>query len=215
MKIKHCTFFSDSHKIFLKYFLNTFPFDPSVDLVIRYIPQDCKSAVYESEGFDKSMRRKIELINELLDKLDDDDILIFTDPDVIFFKPYKDLFLKEMGSADIIFQSDCGTVCMGVFCCKVSNKTKFFFKDLLDNINHFNHDQDAANYLLKNKNYDNLKLKLFSHKVYNYGFTGRRYEGEDTATFPDDIVLLHANFVIGVEKKVKLIKLALKFFKLA
>jgi hypothetical protein len=213
MKIKHCTFFSDSHKIFLKYFLNTFPFDPSIDLIIRYVPQDCKSAVYEADGFDKSMKRKVELINEALNELNNEDILIFTDPDVIFIKPYKDLFLQEMGSADIIFQSDCGTVCMGVFSCKVSEKTKLFFKDLLDNLNRFKHDQDTANYLLKTKNYD-LKLKLFSHKVYNYGFTGRRYEGEDTATFPNDIVLLHANFVIGVEKKTKLLKLALEQFKL-
>lgn len=213
MRIKHVTFFSDSHRIFLKYFLNTFPFDTDVDLSIRYIPQECKTADYESYGFDKSMKRKVELINDTLNELQNGDILFFTDPDVIFIKPYKDLFLQEMGNCDIIFQSDCGTVCMGIFSCRVSDKTKFFFKDLYDNLDKFKHDQEAANYLLKVKDYK-LNLKLFSRKVYNHGFIGRRYEGEDSVVFPDDIVLLHANFTIGVEKKTKLIKLALEQFKL-
>jgi hypothetical protein len=212
MKIKHYTFFSESHRIFLKYFLNTFPFDPSVDLIIRNIPQECPSAEYEKEGFDKSMKRKVEFINNIFDELKNDDIFIFTDPDVIFIKPYKELFLKEMGNSDIIFQSDTGTACMGVFCCKVSEKTKLFFKDLYDNLDSFKHDQEAANALLRYKNY-NLIIKLFSYKIFNYGFNGIRYEGEDVINVPNDIVLLHANFTVGVEKKVKLLKLTIDKFK--
>jgi hypothetical protein len=212
MKIKHYTFFSDSHKIFLKYFLNSFPFDSSVDLIIRYIPQECKSAEYESEGFDKSMKKKVKFINDAFGELKNDDILIFTDPDVFFVKPYKNLFLKEMGDSDIIFQSDVGTACMGIFCCKVSDKTKFFFKDLYENLDNFKHDQEAANALLTTKNY-NLNIKLFSHKIFNYGFNGVRYEGEDTIKIPNDIVLLHANFAVGIEKKIKLIKLTMNQFK--
>jgi hypothetical protein len=214
MKIKHCTFFSDSHKIFLKYFLNTFPFDEAINLSIKYIPQECPSAKYEAEGFDKSMKRKVAFINDSLEELKNDDIFVFTDPDVIFIKPYKNLFLEEMAEADIIFQSDLGSACMGVFACKVSEKIKFFFKDLYNNLDKFNHDQDAANFLLNVKNY-NLKIKLFSYKVFNYGFLkGCRYEGEDTINFPNDIVLVHANYTVGVENKTKLIKLALDHFNL-
>lgn len=213
MKIKHYTFFSNSHKIFLKYFLNTFPFDPDVDLVIRHIPQECETAEYESAGFDKSMKRKVEFINDAFAELQDGDILFFTDPDVIFIKPYKDLFINEMGDADIIFQSDRGTACMGIFSCRVSEKTRFFFKSLYDNLDKFKHDQDAANYLLKTVDYK-LNVKLFSYKVFNYGFVSYRYEGEDIVNFPDDITLLHANYTVGVQKKTKLIKLALEHFKL-
>jgi hypothetical protein len=213
MKIKHCTFFSDSHKIFLKYFLNTFPFDETIDLSIRYIPQECASAKYEAEGFNKSMKRKVAFINDTLDELKDDDIFIFTDPDVVFVKPYKNLFLEEMADSDIIFQSDRYTACMGVFMCKVSERIKFFFRDLYNNLDNFIHDQEAANYLLKVKNY-NLKIKLFSHKVFNYGFLDYRYEGENVINFPDDIVLMHANYTVGVENKTKLIKLTLEHFNL-
>ena len=219
MKIKHYTFFSDSHRICLKYFLNTFPFEDNIDLTIRHIPQECESAEYESDGFDKSMIRKVEFINQSFCELDDNDILIFTDVDVIFLKPYKDLFLKELGDSDIIFQSDTGTVCMGVFCCRVSNKTRFFFKELLDLLNKdastlkkFKHDQQAANLMLTSKNY-NLDVKLFSHKVFNCGFLGKLYKGEDEVKFPNDMVLLHANFTIGLDNKIKLIKMALDQLK--
>lgn len=211
MKIKHYTFFTESHRIFLKYFLNTFPFDPSVELAICYVPQECETGEYESDGFDKTMKRKVEIINEALDELKDGDVLFFTDADVIFLKPYKDVFLKEMGEYDIAFQNDTGTACMGVFACRVSNKTRFFFKDLYNNLEGFKHDQVAANHLLITKKYD-LKYKFFSHIIFNYGFYGKRYEGEEDVLIPKDIVLLHANFAVGVDTKIKLIKKTLNYF---
>jgi hypothetical protein len=160
------------------------------------------------------MKRKVEFINDAFTELKDGDILFFTDPDVIFIKPYKELFIKEMGDADIIFQSDCGIVCMGTFSCRVSEKTRLFFKSLYDNLDKFKHDQEAANFLLKTIDYK-LKVKLFSYKVFNYGFvSGNLYKGEDVVNFPNDIILLHANYTIGVQKKIKLIKLALEHFKL-
>lgn len=214
MKIKHYTFFTDTHKIFLKYFLNTFPFESDIDLVVRYMPQECTDGEFvkiENNGWMKTMEKKVQYIIDAFDELNEGDIFIHTDADIVFFKPYKDLILKELGDADIIFQSDVGTACMGFFACRVSKKAKKLFVTLRDTLKNYYHDQDGLNALLHRSEHG-LKVKLFTYKIFNYGFYGKRYENEDTATFPPDIVALHANFTVGIDRKLKLIKLALDFF---
>jgi hypothetical protein len=206
MKIKHYTFFSDSHKIFLKYFLNTYPFDIDIDLQIRYMPQEC-SGDFVSEGWQKTMTKKVQYIVDALQELNTNDIMIHTDSDIIFFKPFKEILLQEMGDADIIFQSDVGTACMGFFACKVNTKTKQFFNDLLKNLDKHYHDQEAVNHMIRSQKY-NVNIKLFSHKFFNHGFFGKHYEGEDDIKFPNDIIIFHGNFVYGMDKKLKMIKIA-------
>jgi hypothetical protein len=214
MKIKHYTFFTDTHKVFLKYFLNTFPFDQDIDLVIRYMPQECSDGEFvkiENNGWLKTMEKKVQYIIDAFDELNEGDIFIHTDADVIFLAPYKDLILEEMGDSDIIFQSDVGTACMGFFACRVSEKAKNIFVTLKNTLDKYYHDQDGINALLRTTQHG-LTVKLFSHKIFNHGFFGRRYENEDSVNFPSDIVALHANFTVGIQKKLKLIKLALDFF---
>lgn len=209
MKIKHYTFFTDTHKIFLKHFLNSFPFDKDIDLVIRKMPQECESGVFVSDGWNKTMKRKVQYIVDSLSELEDGDIMIHTDADVVFMKPYKSELLEELGDRDIVFQSDIGTACMGVFAARVSNKTKDFFQTVNNELENHYHDQEAVNFLLKNTKH-NLNVGLFSHRFFNHGFFGKHYEGEDSVLFPTNMILLHANFTVGIERKLKLIKLALK-----
>lgn len=206
MKIKHYTFFSDSHKIFLKYFLNTYPFDTDIDLQIRYLPQECPGE-FVSEGWQKTMTRKVQYIVDALNELENGDIMIHTDSDIVFFKPFKELLLKEMGDSDVIFQSDVGNACMGFFACKVTPKTKDFFNILLKDLEQHYHDQEAVNHMIRSQKYD-LKFKLFSYKFFNHGFFGIHYKGEDDINIPADIVVYHGNFVYDFDKKVKMIKIA-------
>lgn len=208
MKIKHYTFFTETHRIFLKYFLNTFPFDSDIDLNIQFMPQECETGEFESVGWLKTMTRKVKYILMSLEELNDGDIFIHSDCDIIFFKPYKETVLKELENNDIVFQSDVGTVCMGFFVCRVNSKTKKLFKTLLEVLPNHKHDQHAINFLLQNNN--NLKVSLLSQKFFNYGFNGRNYNGEDFVQIPSNIILLHANFAVGVQNKLKLIQLALK-----
>jgi hypothetical protein len=206
MKIKHYTFFSDSHKIFLKYFLNTFPFDEDIDLQIRYMPQECASGEFVSDGWQKTMTKKVKYIVDALHEMKDGDVFIHSDSDIVFLKSYKKILLEEMGNADLIFQSDVGTACMGFFACRVHKKTKDFFKKVYDDLDQYYHDQEAVNALMKNYKHD-LNIKLFSYRFFNHGFFGKHYEGENDILLPDDIIVFHANFVYGVEKKIKLIKI--------
>jgi hypothetical protein len=213
MKIKHYTFFSETHRIFLKYFLNTFPFDERVDLNIRFMPQECQTGEFVSDGWKQTMTRKVEYIIDAFNELNEGDIFIHTDADIIFIKPYVDEMLKEMQDADIIFQEDIGIVCMGLFMCKVTRETRKFFTEVLNCLPNHQHDQDAANALIRKKSF-NLKIKLFSHKFFNHGFLRKHYTGEDTILLPPDMIMFHANFAVGVETKLKLIKLVLKHYNL-
>jgi hypothetical protein len=213
MKIKHYTFFTDSHRIFLKYFLNTFHFDKDIDLCIRYMPQECSSGDYVSEGWNDTMKRKVEYIIEAFNELEDGSVFIHSDADLIFIKPYKETLIQEMGDCDIIFQNDWNTPCMGFFACKVSEKTKNLFIKVRDEMHNHEQDQACVNFLLKNTNHG-LKYKLFSHKFYNYGFTGKIYDNENDFLIPNDMILLHANFAVGVEKKKKIISIVLKKFNI-
>lgn len=208
MKIKHYTFFTESHRIFLKYFLNTFPFDSDIDLSIRFMPQECQTGEFEDTGWMKTMTRKVEYILTSFNELKDGDIFIHSDCDIVFFKSYKETILQELGDSDIIFQSDVGTACMGFFACQVNDKTRKLFSTLLDILPEHKHDQHAVNFLLKNDN--ELKVSLLSSNFFNYGFNGKHYSGEDIVQIPSNIILLHANFTVGVQNKIKLIQLALK-----
>ena len=209
--IKHYTFFTDSHKIFLKYFLNSFPFNPEIDLQIRYMPQECKTGEFVTDGWKKTMERKVDYIVDAFHELKENDIFIHSDADVVFIKPYKEQLLKELGDKDLIFQTDVGTACMGFFACKIKKNTKMFFENLKKDLKNHYHDQEAVNYLLRNTDHD-VNYGFLSHRFFNHGFLGKHYEGEDNVLFPPDMILLHANFAIGIEKKVKLIQTALKKF---
>jgi hypothetical protein len=209
MKIKHYTFFTETHRIFLKYFLNTFPFDPQIDLVIRFMPQECQTGEFENHGWMKTMTRKVEYILDAFAELKDGDIFIHSDADIVFLQPYKNILLEELGDHDIAFQSDVGTACMGFFVCRVSKKTKKLFNTLLKELGNHKHDQHAVNYLLTNSEHK-LKTKLLTRKFFNYGFNGKHYKGESSVILPLDIILLHANFTVGIDNKVKLLQTAIK-----
>jgi hypothetical protein len=173
------------------------------------MPQECESGVFVTDGWNKTMKRKVQYIVDALQELQEGDVMIHTDSDVVFLSPYKDTILNEMGDADLIFQSDVGTVCMGFFACRVNSKTRQIFSNLLKDFDNHYHDQEGMNYLINNTKHG-LKIKLFSHRIFNHGFFGNHYKGEDTVEFPADMVALHANFAIGIDHKIKLIKLALK-----
>ena len=158
------------------------------------------------------MKKKVDYIIEVFNEMKDGSIFVHSDADVVFIKPYKEILLQEMGDCDIIFQNDWNTSCMGFFACRVSEKTKNLFIKVKNEMHNHEHDQVCVNFLLNTTDHG-LKHKLFSHKFYNYGFTGKIYNNEDSFFIPDDIVLLHANFAVGVEKKKKIISIVMNQFK--
>jgi len=51
-----------------------------------------------------------------------------------------------------------------------------------------------------------IKYKRLSHKFFSYGQLDRGVWNSEDFNFPDNIILLHANWTIGVDNKIKLIE---------
>jgi hypothetical protein len=208
--MKIYTFFTDTHKIFLDTFIESFPFEENFDLEIKYFPQECNKGVFESDGWDRTMKKKIEYILYSLEQTNDGDIFIHSDIDIQFFSNIKEDLLSYLSikEVDILFQRDDfrknSEICMGFFVCKSNERTKSFFKYVYDNLNNYKNDQIAVNNLIHSFP---IKYDLLPEKYYTVGLRNGLWNGQENIIVPEDILLHHANFTIGIQNKLNLLKL--------
>lgn len=206
MKIKACTFFSDSHLRLYKTFMNSYPMHTDVDLVIRYGSQTGDGKYKEHDpDFKTQVRKKLELVLETLECLGDEELLFFFDIDIIFYRSfYEDIVnLFTSQNKDMLIQTDGPVLCSGQFITRRSDATLVFFQDMLEKMDNYSHDQDALNKLLPNSQ---VTYGVLPDRYYSYGaWNGhRRWNGETDFYVPDDIVTHHLNWTVGVDNKVKL-----------
>jgi hypothetical protein len=206
--MKVFTFYSDTHENMLKeWFLKTLPDD--VEVVIKRIPQDCPTGEFDSgEGWDKAMLNKHEYIIECCEN--ETEIFIHADCDIQFFKPFKDEILQIMEDQDldILAQQDIpGPICCGFMAIRPGVKSATFFKECLKNMRPQGslNDQNAVNHVLNN-GYD-IKLGLLDERYYSvWRDLNTVWDGTQKLSPPKDIVMHHANFVVGVNLKVDCMK---------
>lgn len=205
--MKVYTFFTETHKVLLPIFLNSFPFEDGFDLEIKYFPQECQSGNFESNGWDKTMRKKIEYILYSLDKTNENDFFVHSDIDIQFFGNIKNDLLKLINESnkDILFQDDNNIMCMGFFICKKNNRTLNFFNKILSDLHNHKNDQIAVNYHL---NYMDISYDKLPNRYYTIGLNHKLWNGESiNFEIPSDILMHHANYTIGVENKIKLLNI--------
>ena len=206
MKIKACTFFSDSHLRLYKTFMNSYPSHPDVDLIIRYIPQDGDGEYKEHDSqFTGQMKKKIILILYYLKSLQDDELLFFLDIDVIFYRSfYEDLVeLFTSSGKDMLIQTDGPVLCAGQFVVKKTDNVLNLFTRVLEDMDNYKHDQHALNMLLPDSgvSYETLPDRYYSYGAWN---EHKRWNGETDFYVPSDIVTHHLNWTVGVDNKMKL-----------
>lgn len=215
--MKVITFYSDSHKkIYENYFLNSYKEQLSRHkLITKKIDQISPSGEYESEGFDYVMLEKIKFIIESINILEDD-LLVYSDCDVQFFGDIE----FEMGDNDILFQNDYfeGNHCAGFFIAKQNEKVLDFFKEVekkfTNNIDGKIHDQVIINRILS-QGYDRINYSMLPpNKYWTVAFStgGKPWNGQEI-TVPDDILVHHANFTVGIENKEFLLEKVKEFVK--
>ena len=208
MKIKLCTFFSDSHRQFYKLFMNSFPYEDGVDLVVRYLPQDC-SGTYNADSWNVTMRKKVGFIVDYLSTLQDDELLIHSDIDIVFYKPFKDdiLNLMKTSARDILFQNDGCALCMGFFVCNNNPKVLELMKYIHSNLEKYENDQVALNMLIPSwgVGYSVLPPRYYSFGPLNQ-LNNWTPDRQEKTVVPSDIIMHHANWTVGVENKLALIK---------
>jgi len=181
-------------------------------LICEVIPQVCSSGEFASDGFDRAMYRKVQIIIDNID-INDKNILVFSDCDIQFFSNLE----FDINNFDILFQKDFyeNARCAGFFIAKQNKKVLDFFisvKSYLEkNMNGKIDDQYVINHLISNNEADINHSYLPSNKYWTVGneTLGKVWNGEDIK-IPTDIIMHHANFTIGIDNKLKLLEIVKK-----
>jgi hypothetical protein len=206
---KLITFYSESHKDIYDIFYKSYCVYLKNDYILHplLIEQISPTGEYESKGFDLTMLKKIEWIIKNIDP-NDDEPLVFADCDIQFFENIN----EELGEYDILFQEDIGSYCAGFFICKQNLLVLEFFKYVYEtleiNLDGIIHDQTIINHLLFNNIFPNIKVGLLDRNKYwtiANSNGGRVWNGEEINNIPDNIIMHHANFTVGIQNKLQLL----------
>ena len=195
--------FTPSHRhMYENYFLTSIP--DEFKLHIKEIPQECPTGSFYQEGWDKTCFRKVEFFEEIC-KENFGDMFIFSDVDIQFFGNFKDQMIEELGDCDIACQDDITTFSSGFFICKCNDTTLKMFQNMKEFYNR--EDQTSLN--------DQIhiaKHKFLSKRFFTFGhIVPRPWNGEDF-DIPDDILVHHANWVAGIDNKIKILDLVREKF---
>lgn len=198
--MKLYTIYTPSHKILYEnYFLKTIPNEFEI-VAVEDNRQYCPSGSYYSKGWDKICFRKTELFVRACEE-NIGGCFFYCDVDVQFFKPFKNDLIDELEDFDIACQDDGNNKknghCSGVFICRANEKTLDMFRYM--KLKFKKDDQSTLN-----KYIHVVKHKKLSHRFFNFGHVGQGvWKGQDFVV-PDNILIHHANWVVGVDNKMKI-----------
>lgn len=195
--MKIYTTYTPSHKVlYEKYFLKTLP--KNFDLqVFEDKEQLCESAEYHNPGWTLTTKKKIDIfLKACVETMND--VFFYCDVDVQFFDDnIIDILIQELGDYDIACQDDVCSYCSGVFVCKSNFKTLNMFQQMKKN---FARDDQRT----LNKHLYLCSHKLLPKSFFTTGFLFKKWAGQDF-TIPNNIVMHHANWVVGVQNKIQML----------
>lgn len=219
-KIKLLTFYSPSHEeLYNKFFLESFfiHLSQNFQLIPKRIEQFSKTGNYGEDGFEESMIFKIEHILENIE-VGSMDLMVFSDADVKFMGNIRPHIEGDIGHLDIAFQDDVTCLCAGFFICRQNQKVLDFFRMVYELMNsnmkdgkmkNGLSDQIIINHLYRNLQSDIKIGKLDGSKYFTVAQSNgpNQWNGEDFS-IPDNILVHHANWTVGIENKKKLLLLS-------
>ncbi|MGI9460209.1 MAG: putative nucleotide-diphospho-sugar transferase [Pirellulales bacterium] len=195
-RMKAYTLFTPSHKeLYEDYFLKTLPNEFELHAT-ELFEQECPTGRFYEEGWDKICRRKVELFVSACEE-NMGGSFFYCDVDVQFFGNVVDQLVREVSDFDIACQDDVTAYCSGVFICKANQATLAMFKEMKRNYNK----EDQATL---NEHLQMCRHKKLSEVFFTVGHIAPRPWQGETFRVPKNMLLHHANFVIGVENKKKI-----------
>ena len=198
------TFYSETHKVFFPWFDTLKDVDPTAIVKYCEVPQVCPSGAFAQEGWNEAMAEKLKHV--LSAYSDEGDSFIYSDLDVQFFSPVTTLAARALQNHDIVFQNDYyGDKCAGFFYCKKNEKTKRMFEHALEIISRFRDDQPAIQHVLRTTCTD-VSTALLPPQFFTFGMFYDHWKGQEVFPLPPGIVVHHANWVEGIDNKLKLLQ---------
>lgn len=186
--------------------------DPYIKVILhKEAEQSCQSAHFMHSGWTKTTIKKIKLILKAIEE-NWGNIFIFSDVDIQFFTPFKNIILELMENYDLLIQKDNpkGTLCSGFFACRANHKTRQLFSDVLQYMLQHEEisDQRALNrHISRNetKNKYDISWNYLPTDLFFGGgtFTGKIWNQKSALPIPENPIMHHANWVAGIEGKIK------------
>ena len=169
MKMKLYTYYTPSHAIFKdRWFLPSLKDD--YELALKEFAQvgNAKQQFGTFE-FNKTMGLKVNLIIDAI-KENWNNLFLYSDIDVQFFHPTKDLILKAIKDRDMVIQLEScrGTLCPGFFAARGNKKNLKLWQDIRDELlrHKDKNDQDILNELLLDRA---SGFSIGKWKIFNIG----------------------------------------------
>ena len=150
--MKLITFYTNTHKqMFDEYFLPSIKKEDEFEIISKEGLQYSSDGNYFSNGFNETTRDKIKFLYDNIISLPDDEIILFSDVDVIFLKPLKS-FLSNFINYDMVFQNGYGGLNTGFFLLKNKQEVRNLLKKVIDDCHLYENDQIALNDIIKHFN---------------------------------------------------------------
>jgi hypothetical protein len=177
------------------------------ELVHHDLSQVCKSANFMEDGWLDLMHQRLDILIKTISE-NMGDIIVYSDVDIQFFRPFKNMIYPMMENKDIMVQRNrpTGSVCAGFYFCKCNEKTLKLHQKIKEYmVSHpGSNDQDGMDYLLRINNADHIQWSLLPDEFYNPGMhTGKRWSPGNQLKIPQNIILHHACWTVGIDNKIK------------
>ncbi len=175
------------------------------------VPQVSDTGAWSSPGFNETTERKFDVLARACAESGGDPFL-FSDVDVQFLRPFLDHLHPLLDGVDMAFQEDRGEICSGFFIARGTERVATFLAAVRRRLQEEQHrwnDQIYFNELAGAIRY-RLLPRAHYYTVGNY-YTNRHgnhlwFQGDDFEV-PREVRVHHANFVIGVPRKIQILEL--------
>lgn len=171
------------------------------DIEVLTAPQDGEGGYFD-DGFGMNIIIKLKLVLNAM-KQNRGKLFLYSDVDVQFFKPFYQDIKDRLEEYDIVGQNNSEQLSGGFFACRVTEKIEDLFTKMNKDIYRFSHvnwDQGALHYFRRL-----VKWQLLPPEYFSYQKEGKIWEGEKIS-IPNNIVMHHANWVVGVDSKINMMK---------
>lgn len=194
------TVYSPTHaQLYHDWFLPTFVATHNIeDLVAVELEQKCKSGEFRSSGWSSAMAGKISSILTELRK-HPGEWLCYADCDIQFFGNIDAALSKyDMTRVDAAFQLDCQVLCAGFMVLRSCANVISWLEHVLEELKNPNSicDQIIINRTVSEHGIRVLRLGAEFFSIWRV---------HDDTGWPENIVMHHANYVIGIPRKLELL----------
>jgi len=179
------------------------------EYVLSLHPCDVRGpGTYMQEDWTRAVIFKSERIIEAIED-NWNDVFVYSDVDVVFFRPTKTEVLTALADRDIVCQLDdpAGNLCTGFFAARANEATLRLWRDVRRAVEREGRDQLAFNRLLRQQ--PGLRFGALPPSFFGAGtFAGRYMDRRQRFYIPPNAAMFHANWTLGVDNKMALLSRA-------